>query len=83
MENNDEIIAILQEIQRDMRALGAKKLMPEEPVATEIEIEAKPVDTIEGELEDAVSMGEDTEAPMVEEEEEVLPRWKQRMKKGL
>lgn len=87
MENNDEIISILQEIQRDMRSLMSKKLKPENPIEdpaiTEVSIEAKPLDgDMESKVMDAMKMDEG-EMEVEEEEEEVLPRWKQRMKKGI
>ncbi len=75
-KSKEMVIEILQGIIDDMGGLSAKKLMPEmpeeameDPEAVKVEIEAS-ADPMEEPEEKTEDMG-------------MLPRWKQRMKKGL
>ncbi|MBK7497368.1 MAG: hypothetical protein IPI28_18935 [Candidatus Omnitrophica bacterium] len=77
----------MQEIQMDMRAMGAKKLAPmESEDSTEELVEAMQKDEAEETPEDEAAETPEYQAKEeelgVEEHMSDLPRWKQRQKRG-
>jgi hypothetical protein len=94
MDKMDEILEILKQIQDDMGGISAKKLkpmdVPEAGLKAAMESdeakEAPGDDANEPEkyqeLEEALGVEKHDDADSDMEEEEVLPRWKQRQKKG-